>query len=377
MIILFCIPQFNRNNIPLQPWLTFYRVSLELVRIGYKIHIITDVPSDFEFSGLNIHKTNSLRGTNSSQIKGLIESIKPKCVILPVTPFSLLCTNWYKILKNYRSFASIFYPFYSPTEIIKSLPHITLRDYWEYGRNLFAPERIWYRNLIDCFNGVICQTKKNTHIIRRKTFSKIPVHMIPPGIDKEFWSIDPNKTITEKLNFLYLGSAKKIRGYQLLLDALSKIVRDSSIKLKILARGGNERFIENIRSELKRRNLSENVTIKGGWIQKDQIKKEIESSIAVVLPFVLVPSEIPVTVMECISCGTPVIVSNVDGLPEAVGKAGIIVPQGNTHQLAIAIKRIHLNHQLTSALKNECVKIKDHMLSWQAVAKMWQVVIEN
>ena len=89
----------------------------------------------------------------------------------------------------------------------------------------------------------------------------------------------------------------------------------------------------------------------------------------------MVPSELPVTIMEVISCGTPAVVTDIDGLAEAVGGAGIVIPHADSYSLADAILKIHQNKELFSNLKKACLDRRKKMLSWESVAKKWQTIL--
>jgi glycosyltransferase involved in cell wall biosynthesis len=376
MIITFCLPQFSKNNLRLQPWLTFYRISLELLTNGNKIHTITDSNCNQDINGIHVHTVKSLRGTNTNEITNIMQEISPDIIIVSVTPLSLATTGWYKILKDIKSFAYLSYSFYSSGEIIKAFPHLTFKEKIEFGRHLLVPKVLWEKRLTNYFDGVICQSAKTGEIIKHKTRARIPVYTIPPGIDKELWFVEKIRAHDKKKKtvLLYTGKTCGIRGFFVVLDALKQI-SDPNINLRILARGANEKEIRNLITTLSLRNIKDRVTIKGGWLKPEELIIEIQSATAVLLPFVLVPSELPVTIMEVISCGTPAIVTDIDGLPEAVDGAGIVIPQADSYSLADAILKIHQNKELFSNLKKACLDRRKKMLSWKSVAKKWQTIL--
>lgn len=375
MIIAFCLYGFTAQNHRLQPWLTIHQVTQNFFARGHEIHIITNQAEKSEPNNASIHYAKTLRGTNSKQITGILNSIKPDCIIVDLNPFSLLTTCWYRSLKPYRALAYISYPFYKSRQIINAFPHIAIREIWEYGRHIIVPRFFWAKILINIFDGVICQSTITGNSITDRTRSRIPVHIIPPGIDKKLWNSEGSlkKNQSNKF-FLYVGAANSIRGFYVVLDAFA-MLSDPGIRLKILARGADEKTVQNIYFEIERRNLQKRVSIKGGFLEIDELKDSIQSSEAVLLPFVLVPSELPVSVMESIACGTPVIVSNVDGLASAAGDAGIVVPQGNPSNLASAIHKLYLQPDLLMSLKAACVRQTKKMLSWDSMADSWLKVI--
>lgn len=341
MIIAFCIPQFKRKNLPLQPWLTVHRVAKDLSGRGHHVHVITDEGDPDEHARVKINVVDSLRGTNSKQIGRRLQAIKPNRVIVTITPLSLATAGWYQMLEQFPAYGYLSYPFYTKKQILKAFPHICWRDRWEYGRHLFIPRHIWSERLVRFFDGVICQSTHTAQKVKALTKSTIHAHTIPPGIDKERWAIEMgSKTARADDYFLYLGTASRIRGFQLLIDAFA-LFPEKNIRLKVLARGADKFELNEIKRRVKQRHIDEHVSLKGGWVETGEIRNKIQSATAVLFPFILVPSELPVSVLEAIYCGTPVIVSDLVGLSEIVGDAGIAVPHADVQKLASAIQTLH------------------------------------
>lgn len=376
MVVVFCLSNFTAKNCNLQPWLTIYRISRYLLSQGHEVHTVTNQGDSSDLDGISIHFVDTLRGTNSRKINEVIDSIHPDALVADVNPLSLVTACWYRNLRPYRTIAYLSYPFYSIREIVSALPHIMMKEKWEFGRHILIPRYFWARKMVKYFDSVICQSGVTGKSITAQTHSKIPVHVIPPGIDKERW------TATKKINqdpsdnlFLYAGAASTIRGFSVVLDAFAQL-SDHDIKLKVLARGASGKRIKEIEAEVIRRNIQAQVSIEGGLLEIEELKIEIQRSTAVLLPFVLVPSELPVTVMESIACGTPVIVSNINGLSEAAGDAGIVVPNGDPFHLATAIKDLYLQKNLRMSLRAACTKQADQMLSWHSASDRWLKAIE-
>ena len=106
-------------------------------------------------------------------------------------------------------------------------------------------------------------------------------------------------------------------------------------------------------------------------METNEIKKQIQSATAVLFPFILVPSELPVSVLEAIYCGTPVIVSDLVGLPEVVGNAGIMVPHADVQKMASAIQKLHRQKEYLAELNAVCNERRNAILSWDSVCKEW------
>lgn len=71
--------------------------------------------------------------------------------------------------------------------------------------------------------------------------------------------------------------------------------------------------------------------------------------------------------LEALSCGAPVIASNVSSLPEVAGKAAILVNPRNEKELAQKIKLVLTNPKLSSSLRKKG-PIQAKKFSWQKAA---------
>ena len=73
-------------------------------------------------------------------------------------------------------------------------------------------------------------------------------------------------------------------------------------------------------------------------------------------------------VVEAMSCGTPVITSNVTSLPEVIGNAGILVSPTDINGLAQAIVRILTDSELRQTLCQKSLE-RARFFSWDKTAQ--------
>jgi phosphatidyl-myo-inositol dimannoside synthase len=376
MKILFCIHDFHPRNLALQPWLTIHRVAKGLIELGCDCHVLTDCGGEESIEGIHIHPVDSLRGTNTSQVTACLKKIRPEAVIVSVTPLSLVTTGWYRALPNYRAFAFLSYPFYNLRETVNAIPHLDNGDRWAYGRHQLIPPPLWRNALNRFFHGAFCQSKRNGDRIAPSEESSFCVYPIPPGIDKERWfPATDDKSVENQCSFLYTGTPSSIRGFNLVLDAFKKLGR-VDVRLKIMARGGDGHTHRAIQQHAEGLQIQDRIEVSTGWASQDDLRQAIWDADAVLLPFVLVPSELPVTVMEVIACGRPVIVSDIDGLPEAGSGCTLVVEQADADSLADAMHRFCEDR--TSLMKTfRFTERRERMLSWNSVAKSWLDVLRE
>ncbi len=370
MRIVFCLSGFKKDALRLQPWLTIDQVAQRLLLKGHSAGVITDEPAGGGAENVSIYPVKSLRGYNSGEIIRLLEKINPDVVIVSVTPFSLISAKWYRTLGQYRSFAYISYPFYTMKETFKAFPYLSRTDKISYGRQTLIPDSWWRHKLNEDFRGTICQSERTKSRLITQTGARLPVVVIPPGVTDNWSKTGSCSRDGKDTVFLYVGAPSTIRGFPLVLDALKR-AEDGNIYLRVLARGLGPVSVKEIERHVNSLNLTKYVSVRGGWLEKGELQKEISDASTVLMPFALVPSELPVSVLESICCETPVIVSNIDGLPEAVGECGIVVDQCDVQGLVIAMERIHKETGLLDRLRQACRERKGSIKSWDEVSSEW------
>lgn len=328
MRIVFCIYDFSESQLPLQPWLTVRKVAEGLSNKGHDIHIITDIEQPASLDGINTHIVFSLRGSNGMQIKKLLSELNPDALINLPTPLNLVTSSWLDTHSECRRIGFASYPFYTVGELYRALVSLSWSDVKQYVRHILIPKPLWRGALRKRNDIVIAQSETTRSRLVDMGMPSDRCCYIPPGINLDIWLQRDSYTTDSKVTkLLYLGSAIAIRGFDLVLEALAK-TNEPAIHLTVLARRAEGSELDRINALIDRHGLGERVVVYGGWADSSTLVSEIHGADAVVLPFVLIPSELPVTVMEAIACGTPVIGSRVDGMPSTIGAAGTVVRQG-------------------------------------------------
>lgn len=379
MKVVFCVYGYSPESEPLQPWLTVHEVASVLIEAGWEVHLLTDVEERPTLAGMHHHHVRTMRPSNTKEVRAVLNEIAPDRVIMVTTPLNLMLPGWYKFVRC-KLIAFLAYPFYTYAELVRALPHLDRENVTSYGRHGLVPKFLWTRTLRKYFSAVVAQSHRTATRVASAAGPTIKAHSLSAGLDLSFWT--PAKTgMSREINtirFLYVGSAKAIRGFIVLLDAFRRL-RDHDVELRILARGSTAAEV----SELQRKinghvgGMRDRVEIIGGWLNREDYREELRAANVVVLPFVLVPSELPVSVIECIACGTPVIATDIDGLPDAVGAAGMIVRSGSVRALAGAMQQLATDPVRLGQLREHCAGVRKSMLDWPGVGKEWLQMLSS
>lgn len=157
------------------------------------------------------------------------------------------------------------------------------------------------------------------------------------------------KTAGKVLNMLFLGKVCDDKGVFGLIDFLktNKYYLDSQIKLVIGGNGEEER----LRKLLQEPNLGKHIEYHG-WVQGEDKKRLICECDIFILPSYM--EGLPVSILEAMANGKPVIASNVGGIPSIVKNDhnGWLIDPGAFYQLDIVLEQIFLNDKILSTYRN-------------------------
>ena len=175
-----------------------------------------------------------------------------------------------------------------------------------------------------------------------------------------------------KFNIIYSGRVCPEKGVENLIDAFN-MMNDSTLQLIIL--GGynygtskDNDFITN----LKKKSLEKNVVFTG-YVNYDDINYLYAIADLGVIPSI-VNEACPLTAIEMMASGIPVICTNSGGLPELIDdKCGIIVDRTNlTQNLNQAIKKVYDNKELLENYSQNAKLRSQNFSRKQYVAKFWK-----
>jgi len=377
MRVVFCIYDFSDAKLTLQPWLTIRRVAEGLARKGHYVCVLTDVDNPAAVDGIDMQSVVSLRGSNSSEVRARLDLLQPDALVFLPTPLNIVTATWLDGL-TCRCIGYASYPFYNARELTVAMRCLAWSEVRQYLRHLLVPRRFWLRSMHRRLHALVTQSSTTNERLQGLLADQPPTRCIPPGIELSQWPCRrrENGTGKDTVQLLFMGAATAIRGFDLALKGMV-LVDDRRVHLRILARGADPAAVAGIRAAINCLGLDSRVKVEGGWVDRERLVSEIQDADAVLQPFILVPSELPVTAMEVIACGTPVIGSAIDGLPSTIGPAGTVIRQGSADELAGAIRRLADDESVLLAWREGCRQRRNAMLDWDEVIDQWEVVLSG
>ncbi len=195
--------------------------------------------------------------------------------------------------------------------------------------NAFVKKQIrYFINNVDCLICLSVQWKT----FFTENFNPKRIEIIANIIDYPvvYKSIPKEK----ELVFLFLGYIHKQKGIFDLLELIADNKEKYSGKIKIVIGGNGE--VEKLRRLITENQLSPIVEFVG-WVTKDEKANWLKKTDVYILPSYY--EGLPISILEAMSYGHPIISTNVGGIPEIVktNKNGILITPGNFNEIEEAI----------------------------------------
>src|SRR5690606_3489981 len=160
------------------------------------------------------------------------------------------------------------------------------------------------------------------------------------GVDSAAFGV-PRPPRGDTLRVVYVGRVIPDKGVHVLLDAVVALARPD-VELTILGRPGfaADAPLTGYERELRRAAERAAGPVRfGSFVPRPELPALLAAADVVVVPSVW-PEPFALTALEGMAAGAAVVASDVGGVPEAVGDAGVLVPPGQPRALADALESL-------------------------------------
>ena len=149
------------------------------------------------------------------------------------------------------------------------------------------------------------------------------------------------------------------------MKAFGKFVKDNPNEdYRLVLAGSPGHNYDEIRRYIDEYNISSHV-IETGWVEEEDLPSLYNGSIAFVFPSFYEGFGLPL--LEAMSCGTPIIASNVASIPEVAQGSALLFDPNNTDDIKRAMEDISGNIEKRNELVEKGFKrVKD--FSWEKCA---------
>lgn len=220
---------------------------------------------------------------------------------------------------------------------MKGIP-VILHLHGSEMENFYYSQPQWGKNKI-----VSILNKADVVMVLSKSWKKFVLKIAPDATVKIVYNyVAPPSIILQKavqepsdtVNILFLGLVGKRKGVYDLIDAVKqiKLVCDRSFKVLI---GGNGE-VEQLQKLIVENDLQEQITYLG-WVSGEAKDNYLRSCDIYILPSY--NEGLPMSLLEAMSWGKPVISTRVGGIPELIrdNQDGMIVDAGNVEQISSSL----------------------------------------
>lgn len=172
-------------------------------------------------------------------------------------------------------------------------------------------------------------------------------HVVRCGIDLKQFAMRKARPVAPAPRIISVGRLSSEKGQVVLVQACKLLAdRGVDVRLTLIGSGPLE---STIREEIVRSGMEEVVQLPGEK-RADEVRRELEHSDIFCLPSFA--EGLPISIMEAMAVGVPVIASAISGIPELVvnKETGLTVPPGNAEELANAIELLLKDDEARKAM---------------------------
>jgi len=336
-----------------------YHLAEHLAQRGHEVHVITSLdeglPEESCEKGFHIHRLPRVRIRFIGGLMFWADTIRALRKIKPdIVHAQSLISGMPALLSN---------------RLLK-IPYVI------YGRgsDVYLPDwftKLTAKGILKNASAVIALTEHMKDAMQA-IYSR-DVIIVPNGInlneiaEREAEGGNPGKKI------LFVGRLHPVKGVQYLLGAMSIVHQELPEAKLILVGDGEEReYLESLTDSLGIRECVEFA----GRVPHERVQDYMNLAEVFVLPSL--SEGFPVTILEAMACGLPIVATRVGGVPDIIedGANGYLINTKNPEQIAEALLRVLQDEELQKIMSNNNRKSAEKY-RWDTVAATLEGVYQN
>lgn len=366
----------DRTNARLQPWRYMGELAAGLARRGHAVEILTDVDrahgAHIEGCTLRYVPAVRTRGPGGGAMRAALETSRPDVTVWHVGTTSVLHTHPPRSLPT-RHVAVFTSPLYRPRDLAR-IRNEVLRAPGTYAMHVagsLIPVPVLSHYLRRSFDRTIVLAPSTRAALTRRGMRAERITALPPGKDEDLHPLDGERQ-EGTCTFLYAGNPLPVRGTRVLVQAFAAARRRGvEARLVMLCRREQPRMEaqeQALRELASEEGLDAEIEIVGGVLPREEFLARVASADVMVLPFLLVPSEAPLLVLEAAGMGKPLIASEVAGIPDIAAAESVLVPPADVDRLAAAMAKLARDPVRRQAMTEAAIASFARYPTWDEVA---------
>ena len=205
--------------------------------------------------------------------------------------------------------------------------------------------------------GVVCITRYTRQAVTdlaRRTW------VVPNAVDMSFFEVNAQPAPGPPPRILCVGQVWRRKNQNALIRALDSLATRHKFELRFCGQAdGNDRYGREFLGLVRARPWC----VYNGLTRRDKLKALLREATMLVLPSL--EDNCPMTVLEAMAAGVPVVASNVGGLPELIedGKTGFFCNPLEAPSMAAAIEMVLANPTIAATVARQarqCARERFH-----------------
>lgn len=360
---------FKQDNFRRQPWRYIFEITKGLKDSGIEVVVITDVESS-EIEGIKIitvKKLKSLLG-KPKELLNVLDKEDPDIIVMNIGLTTFLRFN---IISNKPIIGILTSPIHSLKEVLNIGIQEILRNHKNTFIHLIGAliPHYFVRKNSKHFDHIVVLSNSNKIRLKQMGVS-VKISKIYPGVDETFFTHPDEekvKIIKQKIDpkdqplIMYYTSPLTLRGTDTLVKAFSKVRSVIKSKLIILSRREHE-YLSKEEVLLEKIALKEGVLdsmdIVAKYLNPEEVKEYISAADIICLPFKLIMSEIPISILESMALGKVVVSTDIGCIPELLDD-NVLSKPNNPEELSKNLIELLTDENLANQVishSNEIIK---------------------
>jgi glycosyltransferase involved in cell wall biosynthesis len=299
--------------------------------------------------GRTLATGNGTRYVYASGLAGLVRRWRPDVIDVHEEPFSLAAVEVLLAREVLAPRAALV--FYSA---------VNLERRWR------LPYRLAERLVLAAADAAYVPSGEVSHVLRAKGYAA-PLEVIPLGVDLERFKHASAAALDQpRPRVGFLGRLEPVKGVDVLIEAAARLRAEASV---VIAGDGPEHA--RLRRVALERGVAERVGFLG-QVDYSDVPAFLKALDVLVLPSVSLPplhtEQFGRVLVEAMAAGVPVVGSSSGAIPEVIGDAGLVVPEGDPGALASALDRLLADAALRSTLVARASQRVASQYAWPVVA---------
>ena len=374
----------------LMPWRTLCEVTTHLRNQGHDVTLISLSEGKQEVLDFRLpYRTRNIRKATThlyNDLLQLVSELQPDIIFWPISwRESLIRTH---IVSSLKIPLIGYFPggYYSLKTCLYAVKQMGFKITLPYLIEAVVPHFLQLLYLkVKGFKRIVTMTDLTARHVIGFSWKEHEVVYIPAGkeleddlLNVQALPVDFEVWINQRTFYLFMGPPSSIRGiYELLKGFELAAQNNKDICLVCLFRSDAKLDAEAIANFIDEMKHKDRIYCQWESVPKEILNAFISQCHAVVMPFILVPSEIPLAIIETLQWGKPVISTKQGGTGDFVAQFGLSPEVGDIKGLAKAILDLYQDKAL---YKKKCLNVqsvyKQHP-NWHDMAQSWLEVANS